>query len=564
MGRRRDRHGKERPAILRRALGAAGIALGIIALCAGPARAAGVYDLVYPESRESAVAEVNGRILTDADAREISAGSMEAKSHGDRGDKKAALRTLVNRELVIQYAVAEGLPTRGAAKEVVDLFRLMTLGMDYYESVVMHNVTIDSDELAGLVPRKWKVGAFDLVLFDTLAAAEAEARRVRTGAEFEELKRKLPKSAKAVEDLYPGSGFFSSFDDLSLYKKKPGEVYGAAETGLGAAVVFVRDVREASPAEVSGIVSKVSDSLKEKGLGKEIERIRATMPFAPDRKAILEYARAAKAGETADVVLCRIGDRTITGSQVRWLVRNEPARYMKSLGPEELVPQYEAVLNNLALWVAMGEESRRNGDDDLSPGRYAGSFNFWKRGYYYSVGLDAGVGEIVVPEAELRKYYDEHLKDKFTNIERVRAAQIFSRENKAVIDNVARRLKEGESFEDLAKQYSEDEQSASKGGVIGWIVRDGSVLPGIEKAAFGRKVGDITPVIKTERGYHILKLLEYRKTEVVPFEKVKDGIYRVLGGKKYTEQQDKFIRGLRSKAKIRTYPQRLKAKKEAG
>ncbi len=558
MGRGDGNRGETgRTAAVRRLAAGVGVGLWLLGapatvLCAGDR-----YGLAYPAEKADAVAEVNGKSLTKADLKAIGLESAGMKGHGDRAAQKRFLKELVNQELVIQYAVEKRLPEEGAAKEIVDLFLLMTLGMEHYDQVVSRGAPIAAEDLSGVVPRKWKIGDFELVLFDTLEAAENEARRIRTAADFAELKKAHPERAKVVRDLYPGSGFFAEFDDAGMFNRKAGEVFGAAETGLGAAVVLVKGIRDASPGEMSEIVSKASASLSQQEVGKEIERIRSTVKFAADRKAILEYIRAWRAGAPSDVVLCTIGERRITGRQLPWLVRNEPLRYLQGRSAEDIVPRYEAVLSNLALWVAMGEESRRNGDDQLSLGRYSTSFNYWKRGYYYSLGMDAGIGRVEVTDAEIRKYYDDHVKDKFTRIERVRAAHIYSREDRALLDNVSRRLKKGEAFEDLARQYSEDKQSAAKGGVLGWIVRDGTVLPEIEKAAFQYKIGDVTPVIKTARGYHILKLLEFKATEVVPFEKARDEIRGTLTAQKQDRKRDAFLKKLKTNARIHTYPERL-------
>lgn len=88
----------------------------------------------------------------------------------------------------------------------------------------------------------------------------------------------------------------------------------------------------------------------------------------------------------------------------------------------------------------------------------------------------------------------------------VRAAHIlFETENAA--KTVLNQLRQGESFEDLALKHSIDEASGNKGGDLGKFGK-GDFRPEFEQAAFRLKVGEISGIIKTDLGYHIIKRLE--------------------------------------------------------
>jgi peptidyl-prolyl cis-trans isomerase D len=81
----------------------------------------------------------------------------------------------------------------------------------------------------------------------------------------------------------------------------------------------------------------------------------------------------------------------------------------------------------------------------------------------------------------------------------------------------------GANFEELAKKYSEDPGSKAKNGDLGWITQ-GQTVPEFEKAAFSLPKGSISDVIKTEYGFHIIKVLDKETAHTKPFEEVKDSI----------------------------------------
>jgi peptidyl-prolyl cis-trans isomerase D len=90
-------------------------------------------------------------------------------------------------------------------------------------------------------------------------------------------------------------------------------------------------------------------------------------------------------------------------------------------------------------------------------------------------------------------------------------------------DVLAQARKKGANFEDLAKKYSEDPGSKTKGGDLGWLVQ-GQTVPEFEKAAFSLPKGEISDLIKTQYGFHIIKVLDKETTHTKTFDEVKDSI----------------------------------------
>jgi peptidyl-prolyl cis-trans isomerase D len=90
-------------------------------------------------------------------------------------------------------------------------------------------------------------------------------------------------------------------------------------------------------------------------------------------------------------------------------------------------------------------------------------------------------------------------------------------------EDVLKQAKKGGNFEDLAKKYSEDPGSKDKGGDLGWITQ-GQTVPEFEKTAFSLDKGKISDLVKTQYGFHIIKVLDKETAHTKPFEEVKESI----------------------------------------
>jgi len=147
------------------------------------------------------------------------------------------------------------------------------------------------------------------------------------------------------------------------------------------------------------------------------------------------------------------------------------------------------------------------------------------------------VGErIQVPENELRRAYQERL-DRYRMPERVKVRHILLKTTekpkeelpkiRARAEELLKQLRSGSDFAELARKNSEDTASASNGGDLGWIVR-GQTVKAFEDTAFSLKPKELSGVITTEYGFHILQVLDKETARVKPFEEVKDELAREL------------------------------------
>ena len=127
-------------------------------------------------------------------------------------------------------------------------------------------------------------------------------------------------------------------------------------------------------------------------------------------------------------------------------------------------------------------------------------------------------------DEELKKFYDQNL-EKFKSGEQVKASHILVKSEQEAKDILAQ-LKGGSVFEELAKAKSVD-TSASKGGDLGWFGK-GNMVPVFEKAAFSLKEGELSGIVKSEFGYHIIKLTGKRAAGVRTFDETKEQIKAAL------------------------------------
>lgn len=173
--------------------------------------------------------------------------------------------------------------------------------------------------------------------------------------------------------------------------------------------------------------------------------------------------------------------------------------------------------------------------------------------------MDAEVASQPAPtDAQVRDFYDKN-PDKFKQDESVRASHILFRVDekaadaekkkiRAQADGVLKQARGGADFAELAKKHSSD-GSAQQGGDLDFFSR-GQMVPAFEQAAFALQPGQISDVVTTQFGYHIIKVAERRPASTVAFDEVKDRIREFLTQQHKQQRAEAFIEGLKKKAKI--------------
>jgi len=147
---------------------------------------------------------------------------------------------------------------------------------------------------------------------------------------------------------------------------------------------------------------------------------------------------------------------------------------------------------------------------------------------YLELSVDSLLPSISVEENELEDYYEEQ-KERFINPEERRARHILfefaddDAKAKTDAEKVYQKIQSGESFETLAKENSADIGSATDGGDLGFFAR-GIMDANFEETAFALKVDEVSKPVRTEFGYHIIKLVEIKPQEGKSLSDVRDEI----------------------------------------
>ena len=117
---------------------------------------------------------------------------------------------------------------------------------------------------------------------------------------------------------------------------------------------------------------------------------------------------------------------------------------------------------------------------------------------------------------------------------------------KEELDSIRTRIINGESFSELAENYSEDPGSAKQGGELGWLGK-GVLAAEFEKVMIESSIGDVSKIFQTQFGFHFLEVLEQRNYDMTR-DLIEDRAYQVLYGRKYEEELENTLRSIRAEA----------------
>jgi peptidyl-prolyl cis-trans isomerase D len=173
---------------------------------------------------------------------------------------------------------------------------------------------------------------------------------------------------------------------------------------------------------------------------------------------------------------------------------------------------------------------------------YANSIPEKRKVKYALIDTNKLEGTVEVTPDDLRAYYDQH-RDQYRVPDQVKVSHILIKtplpgpdgkvdekgaaEAQRRAEDLLKQVKGGANFEQLAKKYSEDPGSAKQGGSLGWIGR-GQTVPEFEKTAFSLPKGQISDLVKSSYGFHIIRVDEKQEAHVKTLDEVKSQIEPIL------------------------------------
>lgn len=115
--------------------------------------------------------------------------------------------------------------------------------------------------------------------------------------------------------------------------------------------------------------------------------------------------------------------------------------------------------------------------------------------------------------------------------------------------DLKKKIDDGAEFAAVAREESEDPESAARGGDIGYVIK-GVAPPEFEKAAFSLPVGDVSEPIETEIGYNVIRVQEKRAAEAPEFDRFKEDLGRFIANLGYQKELESYVKSIKSKAVI--------------
>ena len=243
-----------------------------------------------------------------------------------------------------------------------------------------------------------------------------------------------------------------------------------------------------------------------------------------------------------DKILATVNGKEITGVDYNL--------FLDSLNPQ--IKQYFAgedmnkeIINELIYQALLYEDAIAKGMDKDE--EFLQVVEKTKESMLKNYALGKLLATVDVTEDEVKKFYEEN-KEAFKEKESANASHILvSEEDKA--REIYEKVKDGEDFETLAKKNSTC-PSKEKGGDLGTFTR-GQMVKEFEDAVFENEVGTVTEPVKTQFGYHIIKINEKNEGRDLEFDEVKDKIFSQLKRQKEQDLYNKKIEELKEKYDVK-------------
>lgn len=167
-------------------------------------------------------------------------------------------------------------------------------------------------------------------------------------------------------------------------------------------------------------------------------------------------------------------------------------------------------------------------------------------------------GRPQISEADLQAYYNQH-QDQYKVEDQVKVRHILisvptgadaktDAAAKAKAEDILKKIKAGGDFAELAKQNSDDPGSKATGGELGWVKKDGHMVPEFEAAAMGLAKGQVSGLVKTQFGYHILQAEDRQNAHTKSLAEVKDEIRPIVEQQKVGAAEQQLAQSIANEA----------------
>lgn len=242
-------------------------------------------------------------------------------------------------------------------------------------------------------------------------------------------------------------------------------------------------------------------------------------------------------------VLATISDTKITEKDLNTIIMKYPEEQRAMFSSENGRKQLLEQMISFELMNKLGKEMKLNETDE-----YKDSLVQLEKDLLTQMTINKVLSEVTVTDEEAKKYYEEN-KSQFDKPETVSAKHILV-DSEELCFEVKTRIENGElSFEDAAKEYSTCPSNA-QGGSLGVFGR-GMMVPEFEDAAFKLELEKVSDPVKTQFGYHLIKVDAKNEAKTSSFDEVKDKVVKQLIQKNQEKKYMDLIKELENKYEVK-------------
>ncbi|MGE5840431.1 MAG: peptidylprolyl isomerase [Deltaproteobacteria bacterium] len=262
-------------------------------------------------------------------------------------------------------------------------------------------------------------------------------------------------------------------------------------------------------------------------------------------------------------VLAKIGDREIRMSDLDRIIGyyDQERQALIQKNPQQKL----ALLRRLVQGTVLSDAARKSGfDKDPS---IKEQIDFIMNDFLATEYVRKEVlSRITVTEEDMKLYYQAH-QEEFRTPESVKASHVLIRVNPGASDDekkkarekaeaALKRIKDGEDFAKVASEVSEDPGSKTKGGDLGFFSKGRMVKP-FEDAAFALKPGQLSDVVESPFGFHVIKVEDKKEAAIEPYDAVKDKVREKVTADMRKAKVEEFIDKAMKDAKVELKPEAL-------
>ena len=241
-------------------------------------------------------------------------------------------------------------------------------------------------------------------------------------------------------------------------------------------------------------------------------------------------------------VLATVNGKEITQNDLNMAMTRFPQENQQFFATEQGKAQLLDQLISFELIHKYAEDEKLSETEE-----YKSQLEILKKDLLIQAGVKKVLDEVTVSDEEVKNFYDNN-SEMFKGEESVRAKHILvDTEEKA--QEIKTKISEGVSFEEAAKEHSSC-PSGSQGGDLGFFTR-GRMVPEFEEAAFASAIGEISEPVKTQFGYHLIKVEEKKPATAKSFDEVKDQLKMNLLSQKQNIAYMNFINKLKQEQDVK-------------